>query len=344
MTVESREISRWNIQCVYSWHTEFPFATMSLPPLPNVNIPAPPQQGPVTELGTNPGQWPGPEPYIGWTPDRGVIPAMQPAQLVHGAAAAQTSSIHTIYQNPDVSDDGRRAGKYVIPATRPVIPVPVHQEIQRRDRVIEVPKTIIIDKITPKIHTREVLHEVPNLHINMREKSVVIPDMQVSEKEVEVPVPVGMSFRVEAKWDVREVPKVFPKYLGDQQTIFVEVPQVRVVDKYVETEIPVYVGEKIVKREVIQEVAYEVLEYAYKEIEEEVPVLTYKPVIDVEIDIPPPLVVPVPMPPKQKFLQGSRMTWEQFMNEKQSEAGLCCGTADIQVDASGDVHIERIGC
>lgn len=318
---------------------------MSLPPLPDIKLPTPPVRSDAPPLGTEIGHWPGPEPYLGWSPDHGVVPGMRGARLVAGEGVARSAAgFHTIYQNPDVSEDGVRAGKYVIPATRPVIPVPVHQEIQRRDRVIEVPKTVVVDKITPKIHTREVLHEVPNLHISMREKSVIIPDLEVVEKEVEVPVPVGMTFRVEAKWDVREVPKVFPKYVGNQQNILIEVPQVRVVDKYVETEIPVYVGEKLVKKEVIQEVPYEVLEYAYKEVEEEVPVLTYKPVIDVEIDIPPPLVVPVPMPPKQKFLEGSRMSWDQYLKEKNAEVGLCCGHTEVEVDAAGHVHVTKLGC
>lgn len=53
-----------------------------------------------------------------------------------------------------------------------------------------------------------------------------------------------------SKWEIREVPKIIPKYIGPPEEIFIEVPQVKLVDKKVEKEVPVYVGEKLVKKEV----------------------------------------------------------------------------------------------
>lgn len=49
--------------------------------------------------------------------------------------------------------------------------------------------------------------------------------------------------------------------------------------------------------QVIEEEPVEVVQYRYVETEEEVPVYKYKPVFDVEVDIPPPLIVPVPVKP-----------------------------------------------
>lgn len=61
------------------------------------------------------------------------------------------------------------------------------------------------------------------------------------------------NYKTVSKWEVREVPKVIPKYIGRQEEIFIEVPQVKIVDKTVEREVPIYVGEKIVRKEVSEE-------------------------------------------------------------------------------------------
>lgn len=47
----------------------------------------------------------------------------------------------------------------------------------------------------------------------------------------------------------------------------------------------------------MQEEPVEVVQYRYVEKEEEVPIYRYKPVFDVQVDIPPPLIVPVPVAP-----------------------------------------------
>eukprot|EP00915_Cephaloidophora_sp_WS-2016_P008172 GHVH01011305.1.p1 GENE.GHVH01011305.1~~GHVH01011305.1.p1 ORF type:complete len:279 (+),score=41.41 GHVH01011305.1:185-1021(+) len=205
-----------------------------------------------------------------------------------------------LYENQDNNlKDGAHSGKYVIPATRPVVAVPVYQEVQRRDRIIEVPQTVVVDKICPKVYHQEVFHEVPNLDIKFKNRVLKVPEIEIVEKLVEIPVPVGMSFQVKPVWKTREVPRVIPVYIGEQEIVYVEVPKVKVVEKTVETEVPVYIGEKVIRKEVYDEEIFEIYDYQYVPIEEEVPVYRYKPVIDIEVDIPAPLVVPVPMQPEE---------------------------------------------
>lgn len=111
-------------------------------------------------------------------------------------------------------------------------------------------------------------------------------------REVDVPVHVGYAPQFVPKWDIREVPRPVPKYKGEQQVIEVEVPQIEYKDTYVEKEVVVDVQEKIVPKvtEVVKEV--EVMQYEWKEKYQDVPVYKYVPKFDVELDCPPPLIVP----------------------------------------------------
>ena len=111
-------------------------------------------------------------------------------------------------------------------------------------------------------------------------------------RDVDVPVHVGYAPQFVPKWDIREVPRPVPKYEGEQQIIEVEVPQIEYKDTYVEKEVVVDVKEKIVPKvtEVVKEV--EVMQYEWKEKYQDVPVYKYVPKFDVELDCPPPLIVP----------------------------------------------------
>lgn len=113
-------------------------------------------------------------------------------------------------------------------------------------------------------------------------------------RDVEVPVLVGYAPQFVPKWDVREVPRPIPKYEGEQEVIEVEVPQIEYKDKYVEKEVVVDVKEKIIPKvtEVVKEV--EVMQYEWKEKYQDVPVYKYVPKFDVELDCPPPIIVPYP--------------------------------------------------
>ncbi|CDJ49385.1 hypothetical protein, conserved [Eimeria brunetti] len=177
-------------------------------------------------------------------------------------------------------------------ADQPVIPVPVYQEIQKRDKYIEVPQVEVKDCIVPKVYNQSAVHDVPKVHVDYGEKNVAIEKEKIIERDVEVPVHVGYAPQFVPKWDIREVPRPVPKYEGEQQIIEIEVPQIEYKDTYVEKEVVVDVKEKIVPKvtEVVKEV--EVMQYEWKEKYQDVPVYKYVPKFDVELDCPPPLIVP----------------------------------------------------
>lgn len=252
-------------------------------------------------------------PYAGWSALPGRIPPVEPPRVTGPTCPLLPVSCGTC-----------ATGRCVVPAQQPVVPVPVYQEIQRKDRIVEVPQTIVTDKIIPKLYHQQIVYEVPKLSLQFREKIVRIPRVEFRQKIIEIPVPVGYNYKVVSKWNIREVPKVIPKYIGPQKDLYVEVPQVKIMDKTIEKEVPVYVGEKIVRKEVIEEEPVEVVQYRYVEKEEEVPVYKYKPVFDVEVDIPPPLIVPVPVKPKEVRLEPERLTLEQWKKLRMGGTSACC--------------------
>lgn len=79
----------------------------------------------------------------------------------------------------------------VVPAQQPVVPIPIYQEIQKKDRIVEIPMTIIKDKIFPKIWNQQVQYEVPKLDIKLNTKTIDLPKVEFTEKTIEIPVPVG---------------------------------------------------------------------------------------------------------------------------------------------------------
>eukprot|EP01054_Gregarina_sp_Poly1_P001085 Gregarina_sp_Poly_1__1084@NODE_1265_length_4568_cov_50_983337_g860_i0_p2_GENE_NODE_1265_length_4568_cov_50_983337_g860_i0NODE_1265_length_4568_cov_50_983337_g860_i0_p2_ORF_typecomplete_len374_score51_20IMCp/PF12314_8/0_00062IMCp/PF12314_8/2_4e05IMCp/PF12314_8/3_3IMCp/PF12314_8/3_6IMCp/PF12314_8/6_3e03_NODE_1265_length_4568_cov_50_983337_g860_i028353956 len=229
------------------------------------------QNGPVIGAGLPPA------PYTGYTPAPGVIPP------------AEAPQVQTHWCQP--------TNKCVVTASQPVIPVPVTQEIHKKERIIEVDQTVVTDKVVPKLYHQEVFYEVPKLAVDMKETRVNVPKLEIVEEPREINVAVGFNFKLLPIWDLREVPRIFPKYGGKQEVIEVGIPQVQIVDRKVENEVPIYVGEKTVEKEVVEEQGVEVIQYKYVRKEEEVPVYKYRPVFDVDVSIPPPVIVPIPVAP-----------------------------------------------
>lgn len=179
-------------------------------------------------------------------------------------------------------------------ADQPIVPVPVYQEIYKRDKFIEIPQVEVRDTIIPRVYNQAAVHEIPRLDVAFQENSVELKATKETEREVEVPVLVGYSPQFVPKWDVREVPRPVPKYEGEQQVIEVEVPQIEYKDVYVEKEVIVDVKETVIPKvtEVVKEV--EVMKYEWKERQQDVPVYKYVPKFDVELDCPPAMIVPYP--------------------------------------------------
>eukprot|EP00923_Selenidium_pygospionis_P000071 GHVN01000150.1.p1 GENE.GHVN01000150.1~~GHVN01000150.1.p1 ORF type:complete len:303 (-),score=30.53 GHVN01000150.1:99-890(-) len=180
--------------------------------------------------------------------------------------------------------------KCVLRAQQPIVPVPIYQEIRRKQKIIEVPQTVITDKVVPKLYHQEVFSEVPRLAIELREKKVPLDRTEFREVVTEVPVPVQYNYKIIPTWEIREVPKLVPKFVGKQEIIRIEVPQIQVVERLVVKESPVYVGEKYVTKEVCQQCVSPLIWALFQVYEDD-------PVLDVEVDIPPPLIVPVPVKP-----------------------------------------------
>lgn len=76
-------------------------------------------------------------------------------------------------------------------AQQPVVPVPIYQEVQKRDRIVEIPQTILKDKVLPKLYHQEVFYDVPRLQLQVNRRTVNLPRVQFEEKVIDVPVPVG---------------------------------------------------------------------------------------------------------------------------------------------------------
>lgn len=86
---------------------------------------------------------------------------------------------------------GMAAAKCVVPAQQPVVPVPVYQEIQKKDRIVEIPQTVVKDKVFPKLYHQEVYYEVPKLSLQFNTRKINLSRLEFKEKIIDVPVPVG---------------------------------------------------------------------------------------------------------------------------------------------------------
>ncbi|KEP59879.1 UNVERIFIED_CONTAM: alveolin domain containing intermediate filament IMC10 [Hammondia hammondi] len=214
-------------------------------------------------------------------------------------------------------------------ADQPVVPVPVYQDVYKRDKYIEVPTVELNDTIIPKVYNQSAVHEVPKMDIAFQEKEVAVHTEKLVDRDVEVPVLVGYAPQFVPKWDVREVPRPVPKYEGEQEVIEVEVPEIEYKDTYVEKEVVVDVKEKIIPKvtEVVKEV--EVVQYEWKQQYQDVPVYKYVPKFDVELDCPPPIIVPYP---ETRFVKEDPSVVQPYCSPL---AACCPGTATHKV-VTGD--------
>ncbi|SBS85303.1 inner membrane complex protein 1j, putative [Plasmodium ovale] len=177
---------------------------------------------------------------------------------------------------------------------QPVFNIPVYQDKYIRDKIIESPKYEIQDVVQPKYYSQETKHDVPTVELLYKERKVNIPQEKILETPVEIDMPIGYTPIFSPVWDVREIPRVIPKYEGEQKVIEVEVPQIKYIDKFIEKEIVVDIKEKIIPKITEVEKQVDIVKYQWKEKYQDVPVCKYVPKIDVELDCPPPLIVPYP--------------------------------------------------
>ncbi|PFH38741.1 alveolin domain containing intermediate filament IMC10 [Besnoitia besnoiti] len=207
-------------------------------------------------------------------------------------------------------------------ADQPVVPVPVYQDVYKRDKYIEVPTVELNDTIIPKVYNQSAVHEVPKMDIAFQEKDISVESEKIIDRDVEVPVLVGYAPQFLPKWDVREVPRPVPKYEGKQEVIEVEVPEIEYKDTYVEKEVVVDVKEKVVPKvtEVVKEV--EVVQYSWKQQYQDVPVYKYVPKFDVELDCPPPMIIPYP---ETRFVKDAPDVVKPYCAP--SMMGTCCPTS-----------------
>ncbi|EPT31127.1 alveolin domain containing intermediate filament IMC6 [Toxoplasma gondii ME49] len=188
-----------------------------------------------------------------------------------------------------------RDGKLQLRCGQPVVPVPVIQEIHRRDKIIEVPQVDVVDAVRPKVYNQGVEHEVPVMQINADHEDFDVEQIKYVEKEVVVPIVTGFTHKFVAKWDIREVPRPVVKYVGKQEEIEVEVPQVKFVDKVVEHEVVVDTIEKKVPKIIEVPKYVDEVKYVWTPVEKIVHVERFVPVFDVSLECPAPLIVPYPM-------------------------------------------------
>lgn len=212
----------------------------------------------------------------------------------HNAQAHVGTPSNVNYENVYRQQYGGEVPTINIKGDQPVFTVPLYQDKYLRDRIIEVPKYEIQDVIQPKVYTQQTSHDVPTIELLYKEKKIDFPKHKIIEKPVEVDVPVGYTPIYAPKWDVREVPRPIPKYEGEQKIIEVDVPQIKYIDRIVEKEIVVDVKEKIIPKVTEIEKPIDIVRYEWKEEFQDVPVYKYVPKIDVELDCPPPLIVPYP--------------------------------------------------
>ncbi|PFH36587.1 alveolin domain containing intermediate filament IMC6 [Besnoitia besnoiti] len=188
-----------------------------------------------------------------------------------------------------------REGKLQLRCGQPLVPVPVIQEVHRRDKIIEVPQVDVVDAVRPKVYNQGVEHEVPVMQINADREDFDVEQIKYVEKEVVVPIVTGFTHKFVAKWDIREVPRPVVKYVGKQEEIEVEVPQVKFVDKVVEHEVVVDTIEKKVPKIIEVPKYVDEVKYVWKPVEKIVHVERFVPVFDVSLECPAPLIVPYPV-------------------------------------------------
>ncbi|EEA05160.1 uncharacterized protein CMU_042330 [Cryptosporidium muris RN66] len=114
-----------------------------------------------------------------------------------------------------------------------VVKVPLVQEVNVRERIIEVPEVHLKQKIKPKVIVKDVIRKIPKEEIIYKEKIVEVPEIRVIDKYVSKPVTKYIERivpKIEYKEIIKEVPKIEIQYVEK----IVEVPEIKIVDKIVE--------------------------------------------------------------------------------------------------------------
>ncbi|CRH01674.1 inner membrane complex protein 1k, putative [Plasmodium relictum] len=186
-------------------------------------------------------------------------------------------------------------GKLKLSCSQPIIPVSVVQGILRRDKIILIPQVEVTDVIVPKIYNQNIKHDVPKLDIKVENAHVKIPNVKYVDKEIIIPIITGYTHKFVPKWEIHEVPRPIVKYIGEQKIVEVEVPEIKYVDKIVEREVVVDTIEKRVPKIIEIPKYVDEVQYVWKPIEKIVYVQKLVPKFDVNLECPPPLIVPYPV-------------------------------------------------
>ncbi|EUD67715.1 hypothetical protein C922_01904 [Plasmodium inui San Antonio 1] len=186
-------------------------------------------------------------------------------------------------------------GKLKLLCSQPIIPVSVVQGILRRDKIILIPQVEVTDFVVPKIYNQNIKHDVPKLDIKVECSKVEIPNVKYVEKEIIIPIITGYTHKFIPKWDVHEVPRPVVKYIGEQKIVEVQVPEIKYIDKIVEREVIVDTVEKRVPKIIEIPKYVDEVKYVWKPIEKIVYIQKLVPKFDVNLECPPPLIVPYPV-------------------------------------------------
>ncbi|SOV18095.1 inner membrane complex protein 1k, putative [Plasmodium sp. gorilla clade G2] len=186
-------------------------------------------------------------------------------------------------------------GKLKLLCSQPIIPVSVVQGILRRDKIILIPQVEVTDVVIPKVYNQNIKHDVPTLNIEIKKSNVNIPNVKYVDKEIIIPIITGYTHKFVPKWDIHEVPRPVVKYIGEQKIVEVEVPEIKYIDKFVEREVIVDTVEKRVPKIIEVPKYVDEVKYVWKPIEKIVYVQKLIPKFDVNLECPPPLIVPYPV-------------------------------------------------
>ncbi|VWU49382.1 inner membrane complex protein 1k, putative [Hepatocystis sp. ex Piliocolobus tephrosceles] len=198
-------------------------------------------------------------------------------------------------KNKDKLWSWTKEGKLKVECSQPIIPVSVVQDILRRDKIVLVPQVEVTDVVVPKVFNQSVKHDIPKVNIHANTTNVDIPNVTYVDKEVIVPIITGYTHKFVPKWEIHEVPRPVVKYIGEQKIVELEVPEIKYVDKIVEREVVVDTVEKRVPKIIEVPEYVDEVKYVWKPIEKIVYIQKLVPKFDVDLQCPPPLIVPFPV-------------------------------------------------
>ncbi|SBT80012.1 inner membrane complex protein 1k, putative [Plasmodium malariae] len=186
-------------------------------------------------------------------------------------------------------------GKLKLLCSQPIIPVSVVQDILRRDKIILIPQVEVTDFVIPKVYSQNIKHDIPKLDINVKCSNIQIPNVKYVDKEIIIPIITGYTHKFIPKWEIHKVPRPIVKYIGEQKIVEVQVPEIKYVDKIVEKEIIVDTVEKRIPKIIEIPKYVDEVQYVWKPIEKIVYIQKLVPKFDVNLECPPPLIVPYPV-------------------------------------------------